>query len=375
MAYRKLEAWQNPKAKPFIQLQNVSKKFDMSEAISNVSLDIYKGEFFSLLGESGCGKTTLLRLLAGFERPSSGRIFIDNIDVTEANPYDLPVNMMFQSYALFPHMNVFANVAFGLRQANVPKKELRERVFDMLDLVQMTSFAERKPHQLSGGQKQRVALARSLARQPKVLLLDEPLAALDKNHREKTQFELVNIQEKLGLTFLMVTHDQEEAMTMSTRVGIMEKGIIRQIGPPVEVYEYPNSSFVARFIGTINMFEGIVDSIEEEYIVVKSPDTDLPLFAAYTASAPVGSIVSVAVRPEKISLSSAGNKENKNTISGIVKEIAYLGDVSVYYVKVPSGKIVLATQQNMVRMADRPVTWEDKVFLSWDIENSVILAA
>ena len=368
-----LDPWQDPREKPFIRLQNVSKGFDGVLAVNNVSLDIYKGEFFSLLGESGCGKTTLLRLLAGFETPSRGRIYIDNMDVTETPPYELPVNIMFQSYALFPHMNVKENIAFGLKQAKWPKRLIKERVSDMLALVHLSRLAERKPHQLSGGQRQRVALARALAREPKVLLLDEPLTALDKNLREKTQFELVNIQEQVGITFVMVTHDQEEALTMSTRMGVMNDGKICQIGTPGEIYEYPNSLFVAKFIGSINIFEGMVVAEEEEYVIVRVPGLEKDLTVAYSAAAPVGAQVAVAIRPEKVIMSSHPPKGFHNVTQGVVKDIAYLGDISVYYIRLACGKSVMATQPNLVRLAERPVTWEDEVFLKWRAENSIIL--
>jgi len=357
-----------------IYIEGVSKYFGAIKAIDHLSLAIYRQEFFSLLGPSGCGKTTLLRMLAGFERPSSGKIYIDDIDVTETPSYRLPVNMMFQSYALFPHMSVEANIAFELKQANLPKRAVKERVREMLDLVHLSSFGERFPDQLSGGQRQRVALARALASEPKVLLLDEPLGALDKGLREKTQFELVNIQEKVGATFVMVTHDQEEAMTMSTRLAIMQQGKIMQVGTPGEIYEYPNSLSVARFLGSVNIFEGILTSEEEDTVIVECPDLETSLAVTYSASVPMGARVSVAVRPEKIIMSQHPFNAAHNVTQGIVKDIAYLGDVSVYYIQLASGKTVMATQPNLVRLAERPVTWDSQVFLFWRAESSIVLA-
>jgi putrescine transport system ATP-binding protein len=369
--------WHNLDSQPFIRIEGVSKNFGSIRALENVNLHIYRGEFFSLLGPSGCGKTTLLRMLAGFEHPSAGRVYIDGIDVTETPPYRLPVNMMFQSYALFPHMSVWKNVAFGLKQQKLPPKEIAERVWEMLELVHMQDLADRRPQHLSGGQKQRVALARSLARHPKVLLLDEPLGALDKNLREKTRLELVNIQEKVGITFVMVTHDQEEAMTVSTRMGIMENGHICQAGTPSEIYEYPKSVYVAQFIGTINILEGIItgETGEEEYITVKSPHTATELTVAYTASVPMGGAAFVAVRPEKIMMFLEPPLEPMYNLSqGIVVDIAYLGDVSIYHVRLFSGYILYVTQVNTVRLSDLPVTWDDTVYVSWRPENSVILS-
>jgi putrescine transport system ATP-binding protein len=365
--------WQDPKEVPFIRIKNVSKSFGSLLAIDNLSLDIYKGEFFSILGSSGCGKTTLLRLLGAFDKPSLGSISIDGIDVTQTPAYQLPVNMMFQSYALFPHMTIFDNIAFGLKQKNLPKKIIKERVEEMLDLVKMNNFGHRKPNQLSGGQRQRAALARALAPEPSVLLLDEPLAALDKTLRESTQFELVNIQEKLGITFLMITHDQEEAMTMSTRIALMEQGRIKQIGTPGEIYEYPNSLAVAQFIGSINIFEGIVVGEEADYMRVQCPDLNHELAVAYSASVPIGAHVFVAVRPEKMIISDILPQSEFNVTQGIVREIAYLGDVSIYHVHLPSGKVVMATQSNSMRLAERPVTWDNHVYLNWSFENSLML--
>jgi putrescine transport system ATP-binding protein len=370
-----LEPWQDLKAKPYIHLEGVSKDFAGSLAVDAVTLSIFQGEFFSLLGPSGCGKTTLLRMLAGFEVPSQGKIYIDGVDVTRRPAYDRPVNMMFQSYALFPHMTVEQNVAFGLKQERISKSEIKERTRDVLHLVQMEKFERRHPHQLSGGQRQRVALARSLVKRPKLLLLDEPLAALDKRLREQTQFELVNIQEEVGITFIMVTHDQEEAMTMSSRLGIMDHGRLRQIGTPNEIYEYPHSEYVADFIGSINKFEGRVVEDEKDHILVESEEAGSELYVGHSADAPVGSQVKVAIRPEKVMISTSRPEQKRNTTKGIVKDIGYLGDVSIYHVELASGKIVLATQPNLVRLAERTVTWEDEVYLFWRAENSIVLTS
>jgi putrescine transport system ATP-binding protein len=372
---RQIEPWQDPKAKPYITIENVTKSFGSIVAVRGVSISIYQGELFSLLGGSGCGKTTLLRLLAGFEKPTTGRLYIDGVDVTDVPAYERPVNMMFQSYALFPHMTVAQNVAFGLRQERLPIKVIRERVKEGLDLVQMSAYAERKPHQLSGGQRQRVALVRSLVKQPKLLLLDEPLAALDKGLRERTQFELVNIQERVGITFIMVTHDQEEAMTMSTRIGVMEEGRIRQIGAPHDVYEFPNSRFVAEFIGTINIFEGVVVEDEPDHVLIDSEASGCQLYVTHSAAVPVGSQVAVAVRPEKVMISKKQPAGNRNFTKGIVREIAYLGDISVYYVELASGKVIQAALPNLLRLSERDVKWEDEIYLYWLAENGVVLTS
>lgn len=368
-----LPAWQDPKAQPYIVVDHVSKTYEGFPALSNAYLTIYQGEFFSLLGPSGCGKTTLLRILSGFETPSSGVIYIDGSDMTVVPPYERPVNMMFQSYALFPHMTVEQNVAFGLKQEGIHKDEIKERVSQMLELVHMTKYRGRKPHQLSGGQRQRVALGRSLIKRPKLLLLDEPLGALDRQLREKTQFELVSIQEKLGITFIMVTHDQEEAMTMSTRIAIMEEGKIRQVGTPTEIYEYPNSRYVADFIGDMNIFEGIVIEEARDHAIVHSEEAGCDLHVSKISSAPVGAHVAVAIRPEKVFITSEPMSNKKNIMQGIVSEIAYLGDVSIYHVELESKKKVLATVTNQFRLAERPINWDDQVYLSWRPESAVIL--
>lgn len=374
--HNKLEPWQDPNVDPYIQIENLTKSFGASQAVKGVSLNIYKGEFFSLLGGSGCGKSTLLRMLAGLEIPTSGRILIDGVDVTHLPAYKRPVNMMFQSYALFPHMTVYQNVAFGLEMEHFSKAEIQERVNDALDLVKLRDYRDRKPSQLSGGQKQRVALVRSLVKRPKLILLDEPLGALDKKLREQTQFELVNIQEKVGITFVMVTHDQEEAMTMSTRIGVMEEGRIRQIGLPHEVYEYPNSRYVAEFIGSVNIFEGLVTEDEKDHVLIESQDAGCPVYITHAASAPVGSTVCVAVRPEKVLISATEPKNaTRNCTKGIVREIAYLGDMSIFYVELESGKRVQAARQNLLRLSERDVQWDDEVYLYWKAESGVVLTA
>lgn len=372
---RTLENWQDPKSKPYIHIDNVSKSFGTVQAVKGVSLQIYKGELFSLLGGSGSGKTTLLRMLAGFERPSAGRIYIDDTDVTDWPAYERPVNMMFQSYALFPHMTVSQNIAFGLKQERIARKIIQDKVNWALDLVQMSGFGDRKPAQLSGGQRQRVALARSLVKEPKLLLLDEPLGALDKRLREQTQFELVNIQERVGITFVMVTHDQEEAMTMSTRLGIMEEGRIRQIGAPHDIYEFPNSRYVAEFIGSMNILEGIVIEDEDDFVLIDSEEAGCQLYVTDSAAVPVGSHLAVAIRPEKVMISSTPPAGNRNAAKGIVREIAYLGDISIYYVELESGKMIQAARPNLLRFSEREVTWDDEVYLFWRAENGVILTS
>jgi putrescine transport system ATP-binding protein len=368
----KAAPWNDQAAKPYVQVEGISKSFGDFKAVNDVSLKIYKGEIFCLLGASGCGKTTLLRMLGGFETPSSGKIFIDGEDMTGVPPYERPVNMMFQSYALFPHMNVEENVAFGLKQDRVPKPEIRERVATMLDLVKLGDFAKRKPHQLSGGQRQRVALARSLVKRPKLLLLDEPLGALDKKLREHTQFELISLQDKLGVTFVVVTHDQEEAMTLASRIGVMNHGEIVQAGTPSEIYEFPSSKFVADFIGSVNMFEGKLIEDEPEYVRIGSEELGGTIYVSHGISAPPEAIVWAAVRPEKIFMSTAPPEGNENVARGSVQDIAYLGDLSIYLVKLPTGKVVRVTQPNTSRHAEA-ITWDQQVYLSWDATSPVVV--
>ena len=372
----KAAPWRDPSARPYVEIERVTKTFGDFKAVDDVSLKIYKGEIFCLLGASGCGKTTLLRMLGGFETPTSGRIVIDGEDMTGVPPYERPVNMMFQSYALFPHMNVEQNVAFGLKQDRVPKAEIAERVATMLELVKLGGFAKRKPHQLSGGQRQRVALARSLVKRPKVLLLDEPLGALDKKLREHTQFELMGLQDKLGVTFLVVTHDQEEAMTLASRIGVMDHGEIVQAGTPSEIYEFPSSKFVADFVGSVNIFEGKLLEDEPEYVRIVSDELGGTIFVSHGISAAPEATVWAAIRPEKIFMSTAPpvstGHGNDNLVRGSVQDIAYLGDLSIYLVKLGTGKVVRVTQPNTSRHAEA-ITWDQQVYLSWDASSPVVV--
>ncbi len=360
---------------PLIQIRQVSKRFGDFVAVDSVDLDIQRGELFSILGASGCGKTTLLRMLAGFERPTSGRILIDGADITDQPPYKRPVNMMFQSYAIFPHMTVEKNVAYGLQKEGVPRDEVQRRVREMLELVQLEGFATRKPDQLSGGQRQRIALARALVKRPKVLLLDEPLAALDKKLREHTQFELMNIQDRLGITFIVVTHDQEEAMILSSRIAVMNQGRFEQVGTPKEVYEYPNSRFVADFIGTINMFDAVVESSGDGRLLAHSPDAGRLLTAFCDEPLPAGSGVCIAVRPEKIFISK-GEPEGLEDmrLKGVVYDLGYFGNLSLYRIRLESGKIIQVSAQNRRRSAERFLEWDDEVYVSWQAQSAVVLA-
>ncbi|HEU0225875.1 MAG TPA: polyamine ABC transporter ATP-binding protein [Steroidobacteraceae bacterium] len=371
---QKSEPWKDPGATPYVRIDKVTKKFGEFVAVDDVSLNIYRGEIFCLLGGSGCGKTTLLRMMAGFEVPTSGTISIDGVDITCLPPYERPVNMMFQSYALFPHMTVEQNVSFGLRQDRVPKAEIRDRVAEMLKLVHLGQFARREPHQLSGGQRQRVALARALVKRPKLLLLDEPLAALDKKLREHTQFELLNIQDTLGVTFVVVTHDQEEAMTLATRIGVMNHGEIVQVGTPSEIYEYPGSRFVADFIGSVNLFEGRLVEDEPDYVRVKSDELGGTFHVGHGVSAAPDATVWVALRPEKIHIAQErpdGGPDNQ--VQGTVAEIAYRGDQSVYLVQLASGRQVRVTQPNIQRQGGVRISWDDKVWLAWDSASPVVV--
>ncbi|MGQ0833388.1 MAG: ABC transporter ATP-binding protein [Gammaproteobacteria bacterium] len=360
-------------ARDYVRIENVTKKFGDFVAVNNVSLKVRQGEIFCLLGGSGSGKTTLLRVLAGFEASTTGRIIIDGRDMTGIPPYERPVNMMFQSYALFPHMTVEKNVGFGLEQEGLAKAEIAKRVGDILDIVKMRPYARRKPHQLSGGQRQRVALARSLVKRPKLMLLDEPLGALDKKLREQTQFELINIQEQLGVTFIVVTHDQEEAMTLASRIGVMNHGEIVQVGTPTDIYEYPATRFVADFIGSVNMFEGRLIEDEPDHVRIESPELGTTVFVDHGISSPPEATVWVAIRPEKVLIGREAVKEQENAVRGVVKEIAYMGDVSIYLVRIDSGRMVRVTRPNVFRHAEDRISWDETVWLTWHPSSPVVL--
>jgi len=372
-AYKKaLEGDQTPK-QVLVKIDRGTKKCDETIAVDDVSLEIKKGEIFALLGGSGSGKSTLLRMLAGFERPTEGRIFLDGVDITDMPPYERPINMMFQSYALFPHMTVAQNIAFGLKQDKIPAAEVDARVAEMLKLVQMSQYAKRKPHQLSGGQRQRVALARSLAKRPKLLLLDEPMGALDKKLRSQMQLELVEIIERVGVTCVMVTHDQEEAMTMAERIAIMHLGWIAQIGSPIDIYETPTSRLVGEFIGNVNIFEGEVIDDAEGHATITCKDLDRQIYVGHGISTSVqDKSVTYAIRPEKLLVTADQPTCEYNWSSGKVHDIAYLGGHSVFYVELPSGKLVQSFVANAERRGARP-TWGDQVYVWWEDDSGVVL--
>jgi putrescine transport system ATP-binding protein len=366
--------WLDPHAQPQIVIDGVSKNYGAGNAVDNVTLKIYKGEMFALVGASGCGKTTLLRMLAGFTEPSKGRIVIDGVDMSSVPPHERPVNMMFQSYALFPHMSVESNVGYGLRRLPLDDATRRARIQEALDMVQLGALGKRRPHQLSGGQRQRVALARALIRRPKVLLLDEPLSALDKKLREQTQFELMDLQYKVGITFIVVTHDQDEAMALATRIAVMDHGRAVQVGTPAEIYEFPRSRFVADFVGTMNLFEGTVRSCQPGAIAVDCPESGGELLVDDAGTYSVGQRVWVALRPEKIRLDKEPpGQPGINQLRGTVWELGYLGNRSTYRVKIGSGKMVTVFTQNQRRTSQASIDWSDEVFVSWNADAAVLL--
>jgi putrescine transport system ATP-binding protein len=366
--------WLDPDAKPQIVIESINKTFGAFTAVDSVNLRIYKGEMFALVGASGCGKTTLLRMLAGFTSPSGGRIMIEGADMTKVPPHERPVNMMFQSYALFPHMTVEDNVGYGLRRMDLEKPVKVKRIQDALEMVQLGGLAKRKPHQLSGGQRQRVALARALIRRPKVLLLDEPLSALDKKLREQTQFELMNIQYQVGVTFVFVTHDQDEAMALSTRIAVMNRGQVVQVGTPSEIYEFPQNRFVADFIGTTNLFEGTVSGTEPGHLIVRSAEAGCDLLVDEVGRFGSGQRVWVSLRPEKIHLSKEPIGDKRfNQVKGVVWELGYLGNRSTYRIKTETGKLVTVFAQNDRRTSEWSIDWSDQVYLSWTENCAVVL--
>ncbi len=362
-------------AAPFVRIEGITKRFGATTAVDKIDLDIDRSELFCLLGGSGSGKSTLLRMLAGFEQPSEGRILIDGQDMTGVPPYERPVNMMFQSYALFPHMSVADNVAYGLRRAGVARAETRQRVADMLDMVKMGAFAQRKPHQLSGGQRQRVALARALVKQPKLLLLDEPLGALDKKLREETQFELMKIQSQLGTTFIVVTHDQDEAMTLASRMGVMSDGRLVQVGGPRDLYEFPANRFVAQFIGAVNLFDGVVIEDEPGHARMRCDEAGCVIHVSHGVTGTLGQTVYLAIRPEKINLGHVKPDAEENVAPGTVDEVAYLGNLSVYQVRLDTGRLVHVTLPNLDRHEGTIFEAGDAVYCSWGAASAVVLPA
>jgi putrescine transport system ATP-binding protein len=377
-AYKKALTGESQNKQVLLKIDRVTKKFDETVAVDDVSLSIHQGEIFALLGGSGSGKSTLLRMLAGFERPTEGRIFLDGQDITDMPPYERPINMMFQSYALFPHMTVAQNIAFGLKQDGLSKDEVQTRVDEMLTLVQMSQYAKRKPHQLSGGQRQRVALARSLAKRPKLLLLDEPMGALDKKLRSQMQLELVQIIERVGVTCVMVTHDQEEAMTMAERIAIMHLGWIAQVGSPMDIYETPASRLVCEFIGNVNLFDGELVEDMEGYAVIACPGLENPIYVGHGISTRAqDKQITYAIRPEKLLIGTELpdlQRPGYNWAKGVVYDIAYLGGHSVYYIQMPSGGILQAFMANAERHVKLP-TWEEEVFVYWWDDSGVVLQA
>ncbi len=368
-----VQAQQAANAAAFLQIREVVKDFDGYKAVNNVSIDIAKGEIFALLGSSGCGKTTLLRMLAGFETPTSGTIILNGQDLDGLSPHERPLNMMFQRYALFPHLTVWENIAFGLKRDGLPRDQIAAQVEAMLKLVQLSKFAKRKPHQLSGGQQQRVALARSLAKKPQLLLLDEPLGALDKKLREETQIELVNIIENVGVTCVMVTHDQEEAMTMASRIAVMSEGRFLQVGPPSDIYETPATRFVADFIGNVNLMEGTLTVDQPDHVVITC--ADCTHYVGHGITGTEGMAVTVALRPEKIKLDCDKPAGEQNQVSGTVKDMSYFGSYTVYHLALPSGQVLKVSESNTERHREKPLTWGDTAWASWSPTAQVVLTA
>ena len=364
--------WADPTAKPLIEFRNVSKRFGNFTAIDNLNLSIYEREFFALLGPSGCGKTTLMRLLAGFEPLSAGTILLDGQDISPIPPNLRAVNMMFQSYALFPHLSVWENIAFGLRRETRDKEVISQRVAEMLRLTRLAKFANRKPHQISGGQRQRVALARALAKAPKLLLLDEPLGALDKKLRSETQFELMDIQERTGTTFVIVTHDQEEAMTVSSRVALMDEGKMVQVATPSQIYEAPNSIYTADFIGDVNIISGTAKPESRQISIVWDAE-HAPIIAPSDASFGTDDTIHFAIRSEKVGISAEKPAASENSYQGKILDIAYLGNISTYHVELPSGHIIKAQTANTQRLSERGLTWEDTVWVYFQGSAGVLL--
>jgi len=368
------------RAEPFLQIKRIVKQYGDVFAVDDVSLNIEKGEIFALLGSSGCGKSTLLRMLAGFETPTAGQIVLEGQDIVGLAPYERPINMMFQSYALFPHLSVWDNIAFGLRRDHLLKAEIEERVVRMLDLVQLKAYAKRHPHQLSGGQQQRVALARSLAKRPRLLLLDEPLGALDKKLRERTQLELVGIIEQVGVTCVLVTHDQEEAMTVATRIGVMSEGRILQVGRPADIYETPNCRFIADFIGSVNTFRGTIEIDEPDHVVIASPQCRH--YVSHGITGNLGMAVDVAVRPEKMTIQVTPPRDEErespeqvgfNVVQGVIEDLAYLGSLTTYHVKLEDASIVKVTHTNSARHDQTTLTWGSRVYVWWCGSDVVVL--
>ncbi|MBY0226596.1 MAG: ABC transporter ATP-binding protein [Hyphomicrobium sp.] len=368
--------WKDPSRTPIIRFENVTKKFGDFVAVDNITLDIYEREFFALLGPSGCGKTTLLRMLAGFEKPTEGRVIVDGQDITDLAPYERSnINMMFQSYALFPHMTVERNVGFGLRQEGMPAEEIKQRVDEAMALVELGKFAHRKPHQLSGGQQQRVALARAIAKKPRIMLLDEPLGALDKKLRNQAQFELMRIQEQTGTTFVIVTHDQEEAMTVASRIAVMHQGKLEQVSTPGEIYEAPKSRYVAQFIGDVNIMEGKVVALPPDGTVDITPASgDGRIFKAVACDGlAIGQNVWLSVRPEKFRISLDEPQSGVNVVKGRVDDVGYLGSISHYHVHTEAGNRVTALRANSSHSVERAISWDDTVWLEWPVDASVLL--